>query len=1000
MVSEFTKCHDKYIEFITEISVDLTLSWSTDECFHFNKFHTCGFEKVTGWKITISDNNIVVIDFDINKELDKILSNDKIEKVINDLECELRNIAKKTNSIVVKTASNSYHLYCNGRSIRDEYDYYNMKNVYIKMYEHFITVDDLRVSLFDIDLFIPTKNTKGSSTGVMLPGSRVKNKKGEIGSYEVIEHKVDSSKKLGDIFTVWMDLQQYCALNKIQDYMKEIEPDEVDLSPISKKTIAANSNLMTKKLFDLIKNGFDGLTIHNFASNIEKEISLYPLVTALNACVNKEITNDDVSEFIDYIHKNAKLTPNAEKNFHSTMTLSDVGGTPFSLVKMLKCHNPDYYEKKIKKIYGLTISKSKEREEIYKLADELYNLSKITADDADIIIRSLYSIKDKVLDEDEIRAILDNVECVGNYECDVAISDMIDASLSKGLLNIDSLRKLAKSELLDKNIVNEIIDGFSNVDLDEKEAKSILSDIKSLEICKNDEVYKGLVCDLMLKSNVDARIIKSIYNEVDIYEKSTYSNVLGILKHKNKEVYDNITKKLNIKTEYKTGIDLNDDFAITDIGENYYISNGIIDFDKLFSDISRTIVAIKNTKFIYKKECADNSEYKLTRTSDEDIKQISKRVAIQDRDGAETNISLYDILFGRKYITTNNKFINLYSKRNVSFYSTDPKTFSIFRGFGYKNIDDVNMESISSFLDYVENIIAAGNKELYTYILKWVSYIIQNPGKRTNSCLVLLGEQGTGKTTFVNTICKLFGNYAKTNSQRLDDIVGSFNGTIEGKMIIVMNELSAVDHFNKKAIHNQLKTLITDDTLTINRKGLDQYTIENVSNFIICSNDFNPIMIENGDRRYVVIEVSDKVAKDRKYFGNLKNGMDENFYTNLYNYFRLYNCEGFMSLDIPDTKIKGFIIENSQDSFDYYLRENIKDYYPVGKFSSKARAFSSYIEFCYGERLKITYDGMKFKSLLEKKCYLKSVYVSEIKDSRKFYTLMEKYVKDYVNNDQ
>lgn len=253
MVSEFTKCHDKYIEFITEISVDLTLSWSTDECFHFNKFHTCGFEKVTGWKITISDNNIAVIDFDINKELDKILSYDKIEKVINDLECELRNIAKKTNSIVVKTASNSYHLYCNGRSIRDEYDYYNMKNVYIKMYEHFITVDDLRVSLFDIDLFIPTKNTKGSSTGVMLPGSRVKNKKGEIGSYEVIEHKVDSSKKLGDIFTVWMDLQQYCALNKIQDYMKEIPQDEVDLSPISKKGIAANSNLMTKKLFSLIK---------------------------------------------------------------------------------------------------------------------------------------------------------------------------------------------------------------------------------------------------------------------------------------------------------------------------------------------------------------------------------------------------------------------------------------------------------------------------------------------------------------------------------------------------------------------------------------------------------------------------------------------------------------------------------------------------------------------------------------------------------------------------
>ena len=52
----------------------------------------------------------------------------------------------------------------------------------------------------------------------------------------------------------------------LQDYMKEIPSDAVDLSPISKKSVAANSNLMTKKLFSLIKNGFDELIIHNLYS--------------------------------------------------------------------------------------------------------------------------------------------------------------------------------------------------------------------------------------------------------------------------------------------------------------------------------------------------------------------------------------------------------------------------------------------------------------------------------------------------------------------------------------------------------------------------------------------------------------------------------------------------------------------------------------------------------------------------------------------------------------
>ena len=798
MVSEFSENFEKYKDFILEVSVDLhNNALMDDDCFYFNKYHTWGdVENITGWKIRISDNSIAVIDFDINKDLNKVLYEYELEKLMNDLEYDLRNVAKNTNSILVRTASNSYHLYCYGGSILNEFEYYNMRNSYTKIYQEFIMVDDEKIGFFDIDLFVPTKNTKGSPNGVMLPGSRAKNKNGEIGAYEVIEHKVDSSKKLGDIFMVWMDLQKYCGLNNIQDYMKEIQQNEVDLSSISKKNITANSNLMTKRLFDLIKYGFNGLIIHNYANSINKEISLYPLVTALNACVNKEITNEDVSEFIDYVHKNAKLTPNAEKSFYSTMTLSDVGDTPFSLVKMLKYHNPDYYEKKIKKVYGLTISKSKEREEIYNLVDELYNLSKITADDVDIIIRSIYSVKDKVLDEDEILDILDDIECGTNYNCDESISDMIDNSLSKGLLNIDSLRKLTKSELLDRNIIDEIINGFTKVDLDEKEVKLILSDIKSLDICKNDDIYKSLICDLMVKSNSVNTIIKGMSNEIDIYEKPNYSNTLDILKYKNKEAYNNITKKLNIKTEYKTGIDLTDDFTISDIGKNCYISNGIIDFDKLFSDVSRTIIAISETRFIYKKERIAKGEYKLTRTSDEDIKQISKHIAIKSSDGDRTNISLNDILFGKKYVSINNDYIDRYSKRNVSFYSKDPETFSIFGGFGYKNSDDVDMASISPFLDFVENIIATDNTELYSYILKWVSYIIQNPGKRTNSCLVLVGEQGTGKTTFVNTICKLFGVYAMTNSQRLDDIVGSFNGTIEGKMIIVMNELSAADHFS------------------------------------------------------------------------------------------------------------------------------------------------------------------------------------------------------------
>lgn len=559
--------------------------------------------------------------------------------------------------------------------------------------------------------------------------------------------------------------------------------------------------------------------------------------------------------------------------------------------------------------------------------------------------------------------------------------------------------KLTKSDSLDRNIVEEIIDGFTNIDLCEKELKYILSDIKSLDICKDEDVYKSLVYDLMFKSNVTLMNIKYATNEINIYKKPRYSFILDILEYKNKKAYDNIAKKLNINTEYKTGIDLTDDFTLESIRYKNYFVNGVFNFEELFADISRSIVRIENKKNVYYKKEVDIGVYDLILTNIDDVKEISKNIILIN-DDKEKEIVLHDVLFNYSYNEIKSKYINAYTKKLATFYSNDPKYLSLFNGFGYPIKDDINVDKIEPFLSFIKDIIADNDNNVYDYILKWISYIIQNPGKRTNVCLILTGGHGTGKTTFINTICELFGRYSKTNSQRLDDIIGSFNGIIENKMIVVINELSVVGHINKKSIYNKLKSLISDDKIIINRKGIDQYSVDNVSNFIICSNDFNPIMIENDDIYYADIEVSNKVANDKDYFGELKGIMDKDFYINLFNYFRTYDCDGFKELDIPHKKIKKFVIGNNQDSFHHYMRENINDYYPKGRFSSKAYAFSAYIEFCQRERLKITYNSMQFKSLLETICCLKSRYIKEIKDSRKYYTLMEDYVKDYINNDQ
>jgi hypothetical protein len=63
--------------------------------------------------------------------------------------------------------------------------------------------------------------------------------------------------------------------------------------------------------------------------------------------------------------------------------------------------------------------------------------------------------------------------------------------------------------------------------------------------------------------------------------------------------------------------------------------------------------------------------------------------------------------------------------------------------------------------------------------------------------------------------------------------------------------------------------LITDNTFTIESKFVNSRTIDNVSNFIFVSNNFLPIKIENGDRKYVIFTTSNEWKNNFEYFDKL-----------------------------------------------------------------------------------------------------------------------------------
>ena len=146
------------------------------------------------------------------------------------------------------------------------------------------------------------------------------------------------------------------------------------------------------------------------------------------------------------------------------------------------------------------------------------------------------------------------------------------------------------------------------------------------------------------------------------------------------------------------------------------------------------------------------------------------------------------------------------------------------------------------------------NEEHKKYLLNWLSYIFITH-KKTLNTIIIKGIEGTGKGLLYDyIITKVFYNNQTTVISN-DELNNNFNEFLENKSFIIANEVQ--DYTNKKSVYEKLKQWITDKTILLNVKHINMRNITNYSNFLIYSNNDNPIPITITDRRYSVINTSD-----------------------------------------------------------------------------------------------------------------------------------------------
>ena len=193
--------------------------------------------------------------------------------------------------------------------------------------------------------------------------------------------------------------------------------------------------------------------------------------------------------------------------------------------------------------------------------------------------------------------------------------------------------------------------------------------------------------------------------------------------------------------------------------------------------------------------------------------------------------------------------------------------YNLYRGFAI----EPKPGDWSLFRNHILEVIASGDEECFNYIMAWMAQLVQQPGgERPGTAIVLRGKQGTGKSIFATQFGRIFGrHFLHITNQR--QLTGRFNFHFKDSLLVFSDEgIWAGD----KGAEGVLKGMITEDRNLVEAKGKDLLSVKNHIRLIVASNNSWVVPAGLEERRFFVLDVSDKHMQDHEYFGKLISQME------------------------------------------------------------------------------------------------------------------------------
>lgn len=285
-----------------------------------------------------------------------------------------------------------------------------------------------------------------------------------------------------------------------------------------------------------------------------------------------------------------------------------------------------------------------------------------------------------------------------------------------------------------------------------------------------------------------------------------------------------------------------------------------------------------------------------------------------------------------------------------------PHEATLWRGYAYTKTKPCDPETetlvVNTFLDMLR-CVTNDEEKSFEYVLKWMAHIVQNPFMKTGTAVCLINqEKGTGKDSMASWFSNVIGKSHTAHYTSESQLWEKHDSKKEGAILMYLEEVGGGLNFE----HNEdVKTLITSDSITVNKKNVKAYEVPNIGNILATSQKAQPFKIEDGCRRFWFVQGSLRLWKKYDYWksfyettklNDINEPMNPDWIGAVGRYLEQVDIEGFN----PDPRLwvnphMETVLNAKRDPIRCFLEQ-----WTDGGLSG-AELYRSYVNYCMEEEL-------------------------------------------------